>query len=673
MKNPRPALLIGLLVACAALVGLAPDDRTAATQPATASAPACPPGRFNAQLYLAHVQYLAGDECAGRRPGTPGIEKAAEYIAQQFAAAGLAPLGDDGTYFQEFEVSQGRQIDEDAAELTVEEVDRVWRVGQDWIPLPFSGSEEVEGPLAFAGYGIRAPEHDYNDFEELDARDKVLLVLRYEPVAEDPNAEFGGRTHSRHAMFQRKIRAAKRAGAKGLLIVNPPGRPEEDQLFAFDSDLARQGSDLAVAHITRALAEELLEEAGLQTLAELTEKLDKERKPLSEEMGLNVVLNPGLVARQAATRNVVGRLAGAGDTDDTIVVGAHYDHLGPAGGSKDAPARIYYGADDNASGTAGVIELARILGGEKLRRDVVFVAFSAEEMGLLGSRHFVEEPPVALDEIRAMVNLDMIGRYSLKKFAIFGAHSAPELEAIIARAAEARGIEYKAPRGGGGGGSDHASFARHEIPSLFAFTGIHKQYHQPEDTWDLIDAPGAACLLDMFADVVRDLANLESGPTFRRESRRERPEEEAPIKPGVEHEREAAEREAAGDDAASQPATRPARPGRPGGDEDDVERPRRPRVQLGVVPDYAGNKPGLVVESVIEGGPAQTAGVQAGDRIVRIGDQEIKDIYDYMRALGQHKGGDVVDIVVSRKSADKEEELTLKATLKEGGRRPSRE
>jgi hypothetical protein len=324
---------------------------------------------------------------------------------------------------------------------------------------------------------------------------------------------------------------------------------------------------------------------------------------------------------------------------------------------------IHNGADDNASGTAGVVELARVLVGEpRLRRNVLFVAFGAEEMGLLGSTHFVEHPTIKLKHVRAMVNFDMIGRFGAEKFTVYGVRSGKGFEQLVDRAAEQAGIKYRAPAGGSGmfGSSDHAPFYDHDIPVLFPFTGVHKQYHAPEDDWELIDAAGAVNILTMFHAVVRDLANLEAGPTFEKLSASEPEEEETPIKPGAEHEKEVRDKEGGEADHGHEHGHSGDKTG------GEVERPTRPPVRLGIVPDFTGgDQPGVIASSVMEGGAAKSAGMQDGDRIVRIGEQTIKDIYGYMNALRDYKAGDTVEIAVVRKDA----EVTLKVVLKESPRR----
>jgi hypothetical protein len=624
------------------LVGVSPASLALPVyRPAEAAAPPA----FSPEQYLAHIKYLASDELGGRGTGTEGGRKAADYIVEQFKAAGLRAAGPDGSWFQPFEVTVGKRVNDELAGLEVEGTDDVWRVRHDWIPFPFSEMGAVEGPLAFAGYGIQAPAYDFDDYTGFDASGKIVLIFRYEPKAADPQAEFGGQTPSRFALFWRKAQTAAANGAKALLIVNPPGRePTEDKLYDFDTFSSSQTYALPMVSISRAMAAALLEKAGLPNLAALEQELDGERKPLSRDMGLNVKLQTGLEPNRLPAKNVLGLLPGTGDTNDTIVVGAHYDHLGiqPAMRGNDHTLQIHNGADDNASGTAGVIELARAAShGQKLRRNVLFIAFDGEELGLCGSREFINHPTVALEDIRAMLNLDMIGRFSQGEFTIFGVPTAAEFAGLIADYSRQLGVNCRA---GGlmAGGSDHACFLAKHIPVLFAFTGVHKQYHQPEDDWQLIDANGAAKILQLCDGILTDLADMEAGPVYTEPPPSAR--EEEPVKPAVEEKKEA---------------------GHATSTQESDSKPSRAniRVRLGVIPDVPGDgQPGMLVQMVVEGGSAAAAGMQNGDRVMKIGGEDIRDIYAYMRVLQNYKPGDEVDVVVVRNGQEQKLHVKFQAS-----------
>lgn len=569
--------------------------------------------RLTADQYLAHIQYLADDERGGRQPGQPGIEQAAEYIAAQFRAAGLAPGGEDGTYFQTFVVESIRELREDVARVEVSGLDRTWKLHEDFRPFPFSASGAVEGPLAFAGYGIDAEEHGYSDYADFDAAGKVLLILRHEPKGSDPGAAFGGATPSSHSLFVRKARVAHEHGARALLVVNSPTRDGPDELYAFHAAEARGAYALPMVHVTQALADALLERAGLPPLKELAERIDAGGKPASQDLaGLVASVNPGV--EPVTTRNVIGVLPGR--TDERVVVGAHYDHVGVSRVAGGGEPQIHNGADDNASGTAGIIELARVLAaGPTPRRGLIFIAFSAEESGLLGSKHWVANPTAPLERVRAMTNFDMIGRLSQDKLEIWGVPTAVEFADMVRRAAEPLKLKYETPQATTGifTRSDHYNFYKEKIPVVFPFTGLHEQYHRPGDDWELVDAEGGVRVLEFARALLTDLANMEHGPTFVDPKQAEDGEQAA---------------------ADGRRAHRAAR--------------SMPRVRLGIVPAQAEDGAGLAVDAVAPGGPADRAGIRKGDRIVRIGDRAVGGISGYMDAVRGYEPDDEATVEVMR-------------------------
>ncbi len=651
MKNVRVwSCLFALFIAAVA----------SAQTAAPAAAPTAAQPQFSADAYLAHVKYLASDELKGRAPGSEGSRLAAEYIIEHYKAAGCAPAGLDGGWVQPFEVRRGKKIVEAETFFEIDGKKQDWRVRRDWIPFPFSEYGEIEGPLAFAGYGIEAPRFGYDDYADFDATGKVLLVLRYEPKADDSDADFGGSTPSRHALFVRKANVAAKHGAKALLVVNPPNRnPGQDDLYAFNVLNSQQTYQLPIVHIKRAVAEALLKQAGLPDLKTLETRIDKERKGFARDLGVRVKIDTGLERNMLPASNILALLPGDGTTSETIVVGAHRDHLGVVPRQfqrTDMTPMIHNGADDNASGSAALLELARALGhGPKLHRNVLFISFDAEEMGLLGSKYYVNHPTIPLRDIRAMINFDMIGRLRLNKYTVFGTNSAEEFPALVRKYAEQVGLKYKAPKSMSGG-SDHSSFARKGIPAMFAFTGIHRQYHQPEDDWQLIDAAGAAKILTMWYPIIVDLANMRKGPTYRDPSRDLAEHAPDAPKPAVE---ENARNARNGNGTTSKPAAKaqkasdaPAPPAR-----------NSMRVSLRVIPDMSGSdEPGMPIDTVIKGGPADKAGLKDGDRIVKIGDQNIRDIYAYMRALGAFSPGQTVDVVVVRDGKKKTFKVTLQTS-----------
>jgi aminopeptidase YwaD len=642
-KKVRLSHALALLLLFALAIGTCPADE---------EKPAVVQSLFTTEAYMAHIRYLASDELEGRLPGTPGGQAASRYIAEQFRKLNLEPGGVAGTYFQPFTIRRLKQLHEDQAAFKVSGLTQDWRIRADWIPMPFSKVGKIEGPLAFAGYGISAPKFDYDDYAEFDPKDKVLLILRHEPKDEDPEAAFGGETPSRYALFSRKARIAAEKGAKGLLIVNAPNRsPDKDQLYPWRDWDATQSYSLPIVHISREIAGAILQKAGRPDLKSLQEKLDQDRKPLSSDLeGITVEIETGVEFVEG--RNVLGLLEGNGSSDEFVVIGAHHDHLGAVprhDGNPDEPV-IHNGADDNASGAAGVIELARVFAaGPRPRRSILFMTFDGEELGLLGSHYFVDHPTIELEKTVAMVNLDMIGRLNLDHFAIYGVGTGREFGELLGPVAKNLDVSFEAPSSGSGyfGASDHHCFYRKNIPVLFAFTGVHKQYHTPEDDWELIDSEGATKVLQLIHSAVNEIANMSERPTFVTEA-----EEQAA--------REAARKDEPQADAHEKAEDEQAADQRPG-------RPSRPRASLRIIPDHAyDNDDGLRVLSVIQDGPAAKAGMKDGDLIVRIADEPINDIYTYMDALKQHEPGDQVEVLVKRGEA----QVKVRVTLDESRRGP---
>jgi aminopeptidase YwaD len=611
MKKPfsHPPLALFLIVAAAQPAVRAGDSKAGDYVPT-----------FTADQFIAHVQFLAHDDRGGRFPGTTGIAQAAEYLAGQFAEIGLEPGGVDGTYFQPFTVRAAKQFDPQVASLRIEGFEKAWEAPEDFTAFPFSRPGKIEAPLAFAGYGIHAPDFHYDDYAGFDASGKVLLILRSEPKADDPEAAFGGQSPSSHALFSRKARLAKEQGALALLIVDSPTREPEGGLYRWSNRSTRMTYDLPMMHITSDVANAILDHANMPPLETLARELDEGRESLSTDLlGVSVSLNTGV--RYVEARNVIGILKGAEAGDEYVVVGAHYDHLGrtpsrrSGGGNKP---QIHNGADDNASGTTAVLELARALAaGPRPRRSVVFITFSAEELGLVGSRHFVEEPTIPLEQVRAMMNFDMIGRLGQHEFAVWGVSTAAEFAEIVRRAAEPLGLEYTTPPASGPifRRSDHWPFYQHEIPVLFPFTGLHSEYHMPQDDWELIDAKGAAKVVRFSYAVVDELANMKAGR----------------------------------EDATEQETRQHAR--------------QMPRVRLGIMPALDDDGEGLGVDAVVPGGAAADADMHEGDRIIRVGAHDVHDIMDYMSAAREFAPGDETDVVVLRDG----EEVTLHVTFRGSG------
>src|SRR5581483_637887 len=434
---------------------------------------------------------------------TPGIDMARDYIAAQFKKYGLAPGGTDG-YFQRLEVTTGvepagrNEAHLGAADLVL---------SRDWTPLGFSASAAAEGEVVFAGYGMTAGDHAYDDYAGIDAKGKLVLVLRYEPPPKDEKSPFGKYPRSsRYAALNAKAANARAHGAAGLILVDLSS--PQDELIRLSRSIGRGQGELVAAQIRRETAETILGAAGV-SLSDLKAAIDREEKPHSTTIGgLRARLAVNLTKTVRPTDNVVAIIRGSDPKlkDENIVIGAHYDHLGLGHyGTMDpnAEGQIHNGADDNASGVAVMLSVARrFAAGKAPPRTLVFVAFTGEELGLYGSRYFVEHPPFPLAAAKAMINLDMVGRMEDNKLMVNTADTAKEFRTMIGRAAGGLDIGMKAT----GGGSDHVSFYNKGVPAVHFYTGMHSDYHRPTDDWEKLNIPGMSKVSDVVFTLAAELA-----------------------------------------------------------------------------------------------------------------------------------------------------------------------
>lgn len=599
----------------------------------------------------ADVTYLADDAREGRGPGTKGLDAAADYIATAFKEVGLKPApGADG-YFQHFELPGRREL-VDGSRLAAKKgdgpsIDAVLKT--EFSPLSLGGPVELNDvPLVFAGYGITAEDESlklkYDDYEGIDAKDKAVLIIRREPQQGKEDSPFGGKETTTFASFNHKVANAAKHGAKLVLMVNDgfTVKDGKDEILGFRDAGGAGTADFGFFMISRDYANKLLKEANQPSLADLEAKIDEELKPQSKALeGVTVNALAKVDSKGTKVKNVIGVLEGEGPlADETIVVGAHYDHLGMGGAGSMAfgTHAIHNGADDNASGTATVLEMARRLARrtDPLPRRVVFMAFSAEELGLIGSAYYVNHPLFPLDKTVAMVNFDMVGRLNKEnRLTVFGTGTSPKFEELVTVLASDQGITAKNIVGTQGEffQSDHASFYRKDIPVIFFFTGTHPEYHRPADDTPLINFDGMAKIANVGELLLLDLVKRPVRPEF--------------IKLGRNG---PANRAAA---SAPVPAVTPS--SRAMGSAYFGSRPA-----YGESPEGGGVK----LDGVSEGGPAEKAGLKAGDVIVKFGGKEVKDIDSYMTAMGQHKAGDTVEVVVMRDG--KEVKLEAKLTPRPG-------
>ncbi|MEM7414004.1 MAG: M28 family peptidase [Gemmatimonadota bacterium] len=549
-----------------------------------ASAQSCPdPAEIIGDLEgsLAHVRYLADDRLEGRAVGSAGARCAADYIAHHFEAIGLEPAGDGDSYFQAFPIRKGANAGQ---RNRLEIGGATLALGSDWAPVGFSASGSASGALVYGGRGVSSPGTPEDRYVRMDITDRVVVMDWGDPDA--PNrTTLRSTTH-----FKATVAAGRDAAA--VIVLLPDGMELPD---IGSEDRNTVGVPTAV--VAGARADEIREAA---------------------QTGAEVMLSTDVTPSMVDANNVVGLLPGSDPAraDEVVIVGAHYDHLGFGGGGSLAPDRfaVHNGADDNASGTSAVIEVARaVASGPRPARSIVFMLFTGEERGLWGSEFFASNPTVDLDDAVAMLNLDMVGRVVDDRVTVYGFASASEWDAIVdaANADLDRPLNIgKAPDAFGP--SDHTSFAAREIPVLHFFSNTHPDYHRPSDDWPKINVDGLDRVEALTGRIARTLATAAGRPVTWLTQ-----EEEAPPH-GV---------AASGDQSATSAY---------GG------------VYLGSIPDMTPRESGMRLTGVREGSPADIGGLRAGDVIVEFGGVEITDIYSYTYALQAHAPGDEVQIIAQR-------------------------
>ncbi|MEX2168900.1 MAG: M20/M25/M40 family metallo-hydrolase [Pirellulales bacterium] len=627
------------------------------------------------------ASYLAADEMAGRGLGTPEIDRAAEFLRQEFERLGLKTDLFEGSPFQTFQVTVDAKLgDENSLRLAQPEGETPieLKIGADYQPLAIGGPGTIDLPLVFAGYGISAAEADYDDYADIDVDGKAVIVLRHEPQQNNPHSALNGTDDSMHAPFRRKVSNAIQHGAAAVIFVTDQvavdeqvdqwlkrrdaavvelaeaqaefaklESPTAEELAAYRDNTTRiarkiaeyadgaaseeqavlaftgagDGGDarsIPVFHFRRGAIDQLLAAAGKPTLAELEKQIDETAKPQSFDITpWRATGNIDIKRREVTVKNVAAVLEGEGPlAEETIVIGAHYDHLGRGGEGSAQPGsnEIHNGADDNASGVSALLEVARQLTerDEPLPRQIVFIAFTGEERGLLGSAEYTRNPPVPLENTIAMFNFDMVGRLKDNKLIVNGTGTADTFAQLVDDANEKQGFDLaKSP--GGFGPSDHSSFYAKQIPVLHFFTGSHAEYHRPDDDFGLLNLSGMRRVSDFVAEIAERIATAPERPKYV---------------------------EVAGEQQPSQG-------------------PRDPRPYFGSVPDFAQTAGGYALSGVTPGSPAAEGGLQAGDQIIRLGEFKIDNLEDFDGALRKFSAGDRVDVVVRRDG----KEVQLKVTL----------
>ena len=581
---------------------------------------------------LEDIKYLASDELQGRDAETPGLKMGADFIANRWLALGLKTDLFDGKPFQDFSLGAGTpKITEPARNtlsITKPSGDKIaLSLGTQFQPLSIGSNSPFDGGLVFAGYGITADEENlkYDDFAGLDVKGKVVIVVRKEPQQNDPKSPFDGTDPSQFALYTAKQLNAAKHGVAAMIIINDSVTEKSTPNLLLP--VAGAGSALTkdqvpTIFLQRSTVEGWLSEAGL-SLADIETKIDQDLKPRSTELPKWTASGEVEIATQRTpSMNVVGLLPGSGKlANEYVVIGAHFDHVGMGGFGSLAPGTVavHNGADDNASGTVALMETAKRLvdlakaeGPNQDRRSLVFIAFSGEERGLLGSDYYVKHPRFELENTVAMLNLDMVGRLTNNDLTIYGTGTATEFDAMITQANDSLAFAIqRSPEGMGP--SDHQSFFQKNIPVLHFFTGLHDDYHRPSDDFDKINLSGIDRITEMVAGLANRLAVEPAKPTF------------VKVK-GV----------------ANPNAARSSGP---------------KRIRLGV--RLKVDSEGVIVDRVMPSGIAKKAGIEPGDTVLKINDDATTSRAELDRILQKYKNGDNVVILVQRG----EEKIELKAQL----------
>jgi hypothetical protein len=495
---------------------------------ALAGAVAAAPAEIQPAALLEHIKFLSSDELRGRADGSPELERAADYVAEQLKAAGLQPGGDRGTWFQPFELVAGLTVG-DGNELTITNAGRTARfaLGTSYYPLAEPSSESNASPsvdlqnvpIVFAGYGLVVPSLGYDDYSRVDVSGKAVLIFSHEPQERQASSAMNGIRPMMESSLDAKEAAARARGARALIVVGDPTHLMDQADYGlFSKDPDAEDKPIPVLRVRRKEVQPLVVAYGLDGLARM---IDTDLVPRSMALsGTTMNYVEHLAKNRRTVRNVVGVLPGSEPrrAKETIVIGAHYDHVGLGGRlslSPDRTGEVHNGADDNASGTSSVIEMARqaVSQRERFPRTLVFVAFAGEEKGLLGSAHYVEDPSMPLDDTVAMLNLDMVGR-ARGNVDVSGLENSPSMEEDLKGAAQTvRGLNIKR-EGPGAGRSDDASFQTRRIPAINFFTGFHNDYHRPTDDWDKIDAQGTSQVATLALELAARLAARPARPEF---------------------------------------------------------------------------------------------------------------------------------------------------------------
>ncbi len=556
-----------------------------------------------------HIAYLASDELKGRYPGTPEDVIMGKYIASEFKNAGLILYEKTGIQHfgiaTDIEAGPGNSVTLGEAVLEFE---------SNYTPFSFSASASAKSEVVFAGYGFQIDQEKlkWNDYSKVDVKDKWVLLLRGVP-----GEQGGASPYVNYSEDRGKALLASDLGASGVIFVSGSSFDAKDQLTELKGK--QHPLSIPVLQITRNSADQLLLASGADSLAIYESEISKNLQSLSFQTGVEADITIDLKPKEVESANIIATLKGSDPSlrNEYVVIGAHHDHLGMGGEGTSSRApdtvAVHYGADDNASGVAGVMEISEYMVSLSPARSMLFTTFGAEEMGLVGSKYLTENTPIDLSMVQVMINLDMVGRLNEERqLQIGGVGTSPGFRDLLDSLNGNYGFNLKYANEGYGP-SDHAAFYAKDVPVLFISTGAHSDYHTPQDQLSAINLEGTREVLAYVAEITEALANekeriafVEAGPKVRGSSR-----------------------------------------GRRGG------------VTLGLMPDvtYDGSD-GMPVMFVTEGKPAAVGGIQKDDIVISIEGKSVGNVYDYMSRLGQLKEG--MDIVVTVKRGEDNLDLVIR-------------
>lgn len=570
------------------------------------------------------VKYLSSNELKGRFPGTEGIELAAQFIENEFSNIGLKKF--NNSYRQAFKITTSMNYhnqDNNTFSVTtivqrigvpkekLPKVSQPFKLEKDFSPLVFSKNDKVKGELAFVGFGISDKANNYDDYEGIDVKDKIVIILSDSPDGENKESKFFHQSDLRH-----KANVARSKGAIGMILVKIQG----DSMNVFESlnesNIGGHSGIVAVQCQRQSISKYFPKD---KILYEIEDKIIKTKKPNSFLIpNIEIEMSVDLVPEKSDTYNIYGYIEGTDPKlkNEYIVIGAHYDHLGfgnvPTARKKTKKANIYNGADDNASGVVGLLELARHYQLYPSKRSIIFCSFSSEEMGLLGSAHFVKNLPVPKESIITMINFDMIGRLE-NELTVFGYSSAKNFEKIIDSVNQLTSLKI-AKASDAYGPSDHSSFYSEKIPVMMIFTGVHDDYHTPDDDWNKINYDGMISVLNYSEKIITTIADNPDKPEYVESLTSER-------------------RSSHGGSYS--------------------------KVWFGIIPSFGESSGGCKIGGSSPGSPASKAGLQKDDIITKLNNKNVDNLNEFTNLLKEFNPGDVVKVIFLRNGKEMQVDVTL--------------